>query len=77
MTEKKEEIKKEQQVYTYNDLIKFENPQAYSSLGKVPLSNNLSAPKFSFGSADRGNQAKLYHNKDLAKIDFAGRRIFN
>jgi hypothetical protein len=53
--EKKEEVKEEPKVYTYLDLIKFENPQAYSSLGKMPLSNKTSAPLFSFGSADRSS----------------------
>ena len=69
---KKEEVKLIPKTYTYTDLLKFENPQAYSSLGKVPLSTKRSAPKFSFGSADRSQQAKKYVNKELAAIDFAG-----
>ena len=38
----------------------------------MPLSDKKSAAKFSFGTADRASQAKIYHNKDLARIDFGG-----
>lgn len=42
----------------------------------MPLSNKKSAAKFSFGTADRASQAKIYHNKDLARIDFGGSYLY-
>lgn len=38
MAEPKEQEKKQDKVYTYADLIEFENKQAFSSIGKMPLS---------------------------------------
>ena len=38
----------------------------------MPISTKQTLPSYSFGSAERANQAKLYHNKELARIDFAG-----
>ena len=51
--EKKEEEKAPPKVYTYNDLLKFESAEIYSSFGKMRVSNKLSAPKFGFGTAER------------------------
>ena len=59
-------------MYSYADLIEFENKQAFSSIGKMPISTKQTLPSYSFGSAERANQAKLYHNKELARIDFTG-----
>ena len=59
--------------YTYMDLIKFENPQVYSSIGKMLSSDKITMPKYSFGTADRKGQAKVYSNKNMAKTDFAGK----
>ncbi|CAD8075831.1 unnamed protein product [Paramecium primaurelia] len=73
MAETKEEVKAQPKVYSYADLIEFENKQAFSSIGKMPISTKQTLPSYSFGSAERANQAKLYHNKELARIDFAGK----
>ncbi|KAM3135007.1 hypothetical protein pb186bvf_012831 [Paramecium bursaria] len=70
---KVEEAKQPPKVYTYMDLLQFENRQAFSSIGKMPLSTKISEPIYSFGSAERANQAKIYVNKEMARLDFGGK----
>lgn len=53
--------------------MKFENPQMYSSFGKMYTSDRLQAPRFGFGTAERQARSKLYQNKDIAKVDCTGK----
>ncbi|EAS00318.1 sperm-tail PG-rich repeat protein (macronuclear) [Tetrahymena thermophila SB210] len=73
MADKVEEEQAPPKIYTYIDLLKFENPEIYSSFGKMRLSHKTTAPKYGFGTADRNKQAKVFQNKELAKTNFAGK----
>lgn len=50
---KKEEVAPVAKVYSYADLLQFENKQVFSSIGKMPLSTKTTMPIYSFGSAER------------------------
>lgn len=58
--------------YTYRDLIQFENPQAYSSIGKMLLSIRATEPAYSFGSASRDKQQKVFQSKEMSKTQYLG-----
>lgn len=70
---KEEEVRAPPKTYSYADLLKFENPQLYSSIGKMITSEKPSAAKYGFGTADRNKQAKVFTNKDMAKTEFWGK----
>lgn len=53
--------------------MKFETAEIYSSLGKMRLSQKITAPLYGFGTADRNKQAKVFTNKEMAKTSFAGK----
>jgi len=67
--EEKPIIKK---TYNYGDLIQFQDPTLYSSLGKMRLSKKPTAPSYGFGTSDRKKQAKVFQSKDLCKTQFMG-----
>lgn len=62
-----------QAVYTHEELINFENSQAFSSLGKTVLSTKPSAPRYGFGTGTRAHLLKVYQDKDLEKTQFQGK----
>lgn len=68
--EEKPVVKK---VYTYQDLLEFQNLDMYSSIGKMRLSAKATAPAFGFGTADRQKQAKIFQSKELCKTQFIGK----
>jgi len=66
--EKPVEIK----VYNQQDLLQFQNPNMYSSIGRMVLSSMTSAPTVGFGTADRKKQGKIFQSKELSKTQFIG-----
>ena len=50
-----------------------ENPQAFSSIGKMIASTKVSAPKYGFGTGTRDHQLKVFQSKELCKTQFWGR----
>jgi len=58
--------------YDYGDLLEFEDLGYISSIGKMRLSQNITAPKFSFGTATREKQQKVFQSKELSKAQFLG-----
>jgi hypothetical protein len=63
----------EKKVYSYNDLLEFKNPQVYSSIGKMQLSQRQTAPSFGFGTSSRAKQAKVYQDEALSRTQFVGK----
>jgi len=59
--------------YTYDDLMKFQDPNMYSSIGKMKISGKDTAPSFSFGTATRAKQQKIFQSKELSKTQFLGK----
>jgi len=63
-------------VYGYSDLMEFQDPNLYSSIGKMKLSHKPTAPQYGFGTADRKKQAKIFQSKELCKTQFVGMNRF-
>jgi len=59
-------------VYTQFDLLEFQPPNMYSSLGKMQLSHKPTAPIYGFGTSDRKQQAKVFRSKELSTTQFVG-----
>jgi len=64
-------------VYTQRDLLDFQPPNMYSSIGKMNLSQKPSAPIYGFGTSDRKQQAKVFHSKELSTTQFVGNYWIN
>lgn len=54
MSNPEETKKSPKKVYTYKDLLRFENPNLYSSMGSN--STKTSSPAFGFGTAKRAKE---------------------
>ena len=52
-TDKKEGSETEDRVYNWKDLLKYENKQIYTSIGRMVLSNRRSKPRYGFGTSTR------------------------
>jgi len=50
-------------VYTYQDLIKFNNTEIYSAFGEIHESKKPTAPQFSFGSSTRDAEPRKFVSK--------------
>ena len=72
-----EEVVHIKKSYTYQDLLKFQNPDIYSSIGKMKVSTMRTEPSMSFGTASRDKQQKIFQSKELCKSQFIGWVIFN
>jgi hypothetical protein len=70
MSNQEEEKIVQPQVYSYDDLLQFQNHQLYSSIGKMTNSKKPTAPSYGFGTADRKKQAKVFQSKELCKTQF-------
>jgi len=70
MSNQEEEKIVQPRVYTYDDLLQFQNQQLYSSIGKMTISQKPTAPAFGFGTADRKKAAKVFQSKELCKTQF-------
>lgn len=66
------QIIQQQRHYSYGDLMQFQSTQAYSSIGKMLLSHKNTEPAYSFGSATREKQEKIFQNKEMSKTQFLG-----
>lgn len=60
-------------IYTQRDLLEFETPDMYSSIGKMKLSQKPSAPSHGFGTSTRQKQQKVFHSQELSKTQFIGK----
>lgn len=60
------------QIYTYQDLAKFSDPNLYSAFGNVKDSKKPSAPKFSFGTATRASEPKRFQSHEMSRLDCYG-----
>ena len=67
-----EEVVHIKKSYTYQDLLKFQNPDIYSSIGKMKVSTMRTEPSMSFGTASRDKQQKIFQSKELCKSQFIG-----
>jgi len=68
--EEKPVVKK---VYNQKDLLEFETPNMYSSIGKMTLSQKASAPIHGFGTSTRNHQQKVFHSQELSATQFLGK----
>jgi len=68
-----EEKPVEKKNYEYKDLIQFQSGSIYSSVGKMLLSNKLTAPNFGFGTSTRQKKAKVYQSEELSRTQFIGK----
>jgi len=59
--------------YTVKDTHIVENPHAYSTLGKVPVSVIPSQPIWSFGKATRKDSEKVGSTQAISKVQFMGK----
>ena len=59
----------------YEDLMRFEPENLYSSLGKMTLSTLKTQPKYSLGTASRNKAQKVFQNKELCKTQYVGKGI--
>lgn len=53
--------------FTANELYRIENPQCYSSIGKMVQSINPTYPMWRFAKASRNDTKKMYISKQLIK----------
>lgn len=68
----KENISKEVN-YAFKDIAVLENPQVYSSLGKMANSTKRTEPMHGFGTSTRNNMDKIFTSKQLLKTQFLGK----
>lgn len=68
-----QQLTKIPEVYTYRDLVQFENQNTYSSIGKMIQSTKPTSAKYSFGSATREKQERIFQNKEMSKTQFLGK----
>lgn len=59
--------------YAAKDFIILENPQVYSSIGKMVDSKKKTEPMFGFGTSDRQKMEKVFATKQLSKTQFLGK----
>jgi len=59
--------------YSYSDLLKFQDLNRISSIGKMRLSNHPNQPEIGFGTSSRDNADKIYQSKELCKSQFLGK----
>ena len=62
--------------YSWEDLLKFENKDRYSSIGKKILSSVKNQPSYSIGSSLRKQYRKQYFNNELSKDLYGNESIF-
>ena len=75
MNEEKKNVKKEKEVnYGVKDIAMIENPQTYSTFGKMVDSNKRTAPSFGFGTSTRKTREKVFTSKKLSKTQFLGKK---
>ena len=72
---KTEEKVAKPKVYSWRDLINFENKQRYSSIGKQIVSQCKTMPMFSSTRANRESFKKIYFSKELANINYGKSQI--
>ena len=60
---------------TKNDVYRVENPQTYSSIGKIAESTKKSAPEWKFGKAGRNDSQRMYFSKVLIKNQLINKGI--
>lgn len=59
--------------FTATDTLIIENPQTYSSIGKMIDSKKKTEPIYGFGTSDRKKADKVFTTKQLSKIQFLGK----
>ena len=67
-----QQVIQQQKQYNYQDLLQFQNTQIYSSIGKMIVSSKNTEPAYSFGTASREKQEKIFQNKEMSKTQFLG-----
>lgn len=59
--------------FTVKDVVILENPQIYSSLGRMINSNKRTEPAYGFGTSNRQKTEKVFATKQLSKAQFLGK----
>lgn len=74
MNDEKKNVKKIKEVnYGVKDMAIIENPQTYSTFGKIADSQKTTAPSFGFGTSTRKTREKVFTSKKLSKTQFIGK----
>jgi len=73
MHQQEEEKPIQKKVYTYDDLIQFQNAELYSSIGKMKISTKPTAPSYGFGTSNRQKLQKVFCSEELSRTHFVGK----
>lgn len=71
--DKKKKAPPAPKTYTLKDIVKMDDFDAYSSIGKMVISQKPTAEKYGFGTSTRKQRDKAYQSKALVKSQFIGK----